>query len=485
MDTFFNLLKKGLVVTVFLVFAFVATYIPQPYNHIDEVEAGGLAGGSTELTQIANNVQLGAVNIATTASAGFDSITSWATGSLWVKENILDGIGWALAKRIVSMMVRSLIDWINSGFQGSPAFVQDLKGFLLQAADEVIGEYISDLGGIFDFICDPFRLDIQVSVALQYQQARSNGGDGSPAPTCTLTGVIDNIRNFIGGTFSDGGWNDWFDITATPQTYTPYGSMLSAQAGARARIVNAQGEEIKLLEFGDGFLSGEICEIVHGASSPREDCFITKPGKIIEEALSFNLDSGRQSLIAADEINEIIAALLGQLAQTVMTGAAGLLGLSSGTGYTYSGFTGGSYLDNIVASSTEGFDFTRGSDLIADTLRTQQEYSDLATDREADLEALRVNLTASLQTQADALAARNEARSIITNTSGDFPAPIPAISPGYIYELRQLEIEYGNVATTDERRLDILDEVTRMSVYTDQDVIEARNRWDEILRPNR
>ena len=44
MDTFFTLLKKGLVATMFVVFAFVATYIPQPYNNVNEVHAGGAGG---------------------------------------------------------------------------------------------------------------------------------------------------------------------------------------------------------------------------------------------------------------------------------------------------------------------------------------------------------------------------------------------------------------------------------------------------------
>jgi len=48
MDTFFSLLKKGLVATVFIMFAFVATYIPQPYNNVQEAEAGGGGvGGAT------------------------------------------------------------------------------------------------------------------------------------------------------------------------------------------------------------------------------------------------------------------------------------------------------------------------------------------------------------------------------------------------------------------------------------------------------
>jgi hypothetical protein len=482
MDTFFNLLKKSLVATMFLVFAFVATYIPQPFNQINEVEAGPV-GQATEVTQIANNVQLGAVNVATTASAGFDSITSWATGSLWIKENVLDGIGWALAKRIVSSMVSSLINWINSGFQGSPAFVQDLKGFLLQAADEVIGEYIEDLGGIGSFICSPFRLDVQVSVAMQYQQARSNGGDGQPAPTCTLSGIIDNIEGFIGGAFDQGGWQDWFQITATPQTYTPYGAALSAQVGARARIINAQGEELKLLEFGDGFLSGEICETVHGAGSPREDCFISKPGKIIQEALSFNLDSGRQSLITADEINEIIAALLGQLANAAMTGMAGLLGLSSGTGYTYAGFEGGSFLDEMVASSTEGFNYEQAGELVSEALDVQIEYRDLAIEYEEELDTYASNvLNTNTERRDAARAGRDDAREVIIETTGGFPALVPAASSSLIGRLEDIAAAYNSASSTDLDRLDLIQAYTELELYTESDIRTSETNWEVLIR---
>ena len=46
MDIFFNYLKKGLVATVFIIFGFVATYIPQPYNEVRTVEAGAAGGGA-------------------------------------------------------------------------------------------------------------------------------------------------------------------------------------------------------------------------------------------------------------------------------------------------------------------------------------------------------------------------------------------------------------------------------------------------------
>jgi hypothetical protein len=254
MDTFFTLLKKSLVATMFIVFAFVATYIPQPYNHISEAEAGGVGGGSNVIMQGVQNVTGIATTIASTVSSGLDAVSSWAVSNQWIKENILDGIGWALAKALVSRMVSSLVTWINSGFEGRPAFVQDIGGFMRETANQFAGEYIQSLGGIGSFVCSPFQLDIQIALDLQYRQ---NSMD-QPAPTCTLSGIIDNIEGFIdGGSFQEGGWKDWFRITATPQTYTPYGSAIAAQAGLRAGIINAQGEEMKLLDFGAGFLSSK------------------------------------------------------------------------------------------------------------------------------------------------------------------------------------------------------------------------------------
>jgi hypothetical protein len=470
MDFFFALLKKTLVATVFVIFAVVATYTPQSWNDIKEAHAGGLGGGWTEPTQIMNNVQLGAVNIAETASAAANQITSWATGSLWVKENILDGIGWAIAKQIVSSMVQSLINWINSGFQGSPAFLSDFKGFLLNAVDQVVGEYIQDLGGIGSFICSPFRLDVQISVALQYQQARADQGQGQPAPTCTLSGIINNIQGFIGGAFDQGGWDDWFDITASPQTYTPYGSVLSAQAGARARIINAKGEELTLLDWGDGFLSGEICNLVHGAGTSRQNCFISKPGKIIEEALSFNLDSGRQSLITADEINEIIAALLGQLANMAIQGVNGLLGLSGGTGYTYSGFSGGSYLSAMSQQSALLAGTSSAAQVIQSTLNVQISFNSLAVSYLPQLQAAATNPTLSPTVQAQASSAAAFAQQVITNTNNNIPT-----LTGFINTL-------NNPNSTQQQTNAVITGFSAMgNLYTQSTLNSTQNAWNSIV----
>ena len=469
MDYFFTLLKKSLVLTVFIIFGFVATYIPQPYNQVETVEAGGMTGGSTEPTQILNQIQLGFVNIAATASAAYDKISAFASNNLAIKELQLDGIGWAIAKGIVSSMVQSIISWINSGFQGSPAFVTNLEGFLINAADKAVGEYIADLGALGSFICSPFRLDVQISVALQYDRIR---GNGQPAPTCTLSGVLSNLEGFISGDFTQGGWEGWFDITATPETYTPYGSVLAAQSGARARIINAQGEELKLLDFGDGFLSGEICEVVHGAASPREECFISKPGKIIEEALSFNLDTGRQSLIEADEINEVISALLGQLANTALTGAAGLLGLSGGTGHTYSGFNGGSYINQLQAEGTGGINPAESRALLTDSLADQQRLEALIRTYQPALLAYGSNPTVHAQRRAGAIDAYNETFDLQTDVAISIPA------------LQNMIIKFDAAVLAEDfdTQAAIMSDYITLVLYAEASIDAYESKWKTTLR---
>lgn len=367
MDFFFTALKKGVVATLFIVFAFVATYTPQlPTSQVPEAEAGGFGGFATEVTQLLNRALLGANVVQTTITAG-------ATSANFYLDSVLDTLGWAVAKRMVSIMVRDLINWVNSGFSGSPAFVQDFRGFLLNVADQEIGRVISELGSIGSFICSPFRLDAQVSIALQYSRSRTQ----QTAPTCTLSGVISNIQGFISGIDPGNGLQDWIQITSTPETYTPYGAVLSAQATARARLINAEGEEIKLLDFGDGFLSQKLCRSVSGFTG-SQDCSIVKPGKIVQEALSFNLDTGRQSLVEADEINELIAALLGQLANQALSGVAGILGLSGGDGF--GGYSSGpTYLDNLVNQASQqvgssSVSNTGSGNVITDALNAENQF---------------------------------------------------------------------------------------------------------------
>lgn len=363
-------MKKVLFLSAYGTLTLIISSVLVFYTFALNVPRAEAAAGISQLgPQLKGNVDIAISAVKGTVTAASSAITAGATTEMFIKENLLDGIGWAIAKQMVSSMTRSLINWINSGFQGSPAFITDLKAHLLNAIDSVVGTYIKSLGGIGEFICSPFKLDVQAALSINYAQSRSGMPSGPSA--CTLSGIGDNIENFLQGSMN--GWDQWFKVTANPQN-TPYGAYLEAEAKLNARIVNEAGQEIELANWGSGFLSKKVCEPVTGGGKPK--CTITTPGKVIEEALTFQLSTGPRALIEADEINEIIGALMNQLVQQAVQGINGLLGLGGNSNYTDYGYGNGtstiSYLDALERE---------GVPINTETIKAQLD-GQLATERE-------------------------------------------------------------------------------------------------------
>jgi hypothetical protein len=454
MTVFFLFLKKAVVLGLLVVVGFVATYTPQlPSNNVQPVQAGGgLGAGATEFTQLANNTLLGS-NLAQ------NTITAVSTAGSWLNDNVLDGLGWAIAKRIMSGMIRSLINWVNSGFQGRPAFIQDFTGFLTDIADQEIGNLISQIGGdsgIGSFICSPFKLDVQIAIETQYQRGRAGGS----APACRLSGIVSNIQGFIDGVDTSGGIRDWLTITATPQTYTPYGAVLTAEGQARARIINAQGQEVDLLKFGGGFLSQRVCEPLQGVTGTK-NCSIVKPGQVIAAQINKALGAGQDTLVEADEVNELISALLAQLANKALSGVSGLLGLSDPGG----GRSGGSssFLDDLYNDS--GRATVSGTDtdnIISRSLEIERDFV-------ARAEALRTGYVLFIANSTNSTN-RNRAQTALADIERRL-----ADSRLLITELEVLEIRYQ---TPDEsEQIEVLIEYSNLSSQTKSQADSRIENW--------
>jgi hypothetical protein len=363
------------------------------------------AGGAlaTEFTAIGNKIESSISAVKNTMTAAFSGTTAVNTTGLMVKENLLDGIGWAIAKQMVSSMTQSLINWINSGFQGSPAFISDLDRFLLDALDSVAGEYIKSLGGIGEFICSPFKLDVQAALSINYAQARSGMPSGPTAPACKLSDIGNNIENFMDGKMSD--WGEWLTITSNPQN-TPYGAYLEAEAKLNIRLRNEAGQEIEIASWSDGFLSKRICESIEGkAAGKGKNCKITTPGKVISEALTFQLSTGPRSLIEADEINEIIGALINQLTLQAMKGINGLLGLGGNSNYTDYSYGNGTTTKSFIDAAADELLYIDPSAIkrqIDAALAAEISYSALALQTETEANR-RLNLVGAGQLAIAAL----------------------------------------------------------------------------------
>ena len=245
------------------------------------------------------------------------------------RDNFLNCITRSLARAAIQQITASVVNWINSGFNGQPSFVKNYKQFFNNVADVAAGEMIR--GSSLSFLCSPFQLKIRIALAQSY--ARRN------AQSCTLTGVIKNIDKFMTGTFSQGGWSGMLQFTSIP-TNNPFGAFAYAQASLQTAQSSALGIKQQDYIIGKGFLSStkEVCERVapDGTKTGCKTITVT-PGSTIADALNKSLGAGQDQLGLAKNFDEIVNALLTQL--MVKTLQNGLSSVSGTQGYAADYYT--------------------------------------------------------------------------------------------------------------------------------------------------
>ncbi len=179
-----------------------------------------------------------------------------------------NGIAWQLAKTALHSLTGSVVNWINSGFNGSPSFLTNPGGYFTDLADQATGEFISDTG-VLSALCSPFNIDVRLALALN----QSNGYGGRY--TCTLSSIINNVQNstvngmsingFMNGDFSQGGWPAFIAIGEPSNNEA--GVYLQAQSDLAERISGKQASVDKQLTQGNGFLSWQSCTTVNPAQA--------------------------------------------------------------------------------------------------------------------------------------------------------------------------------------------------------------------------
>ncbi len=207
--------------------------------------------------------------------------------SIYSKECLADGLFKMVMKALVHAVTSSIIDWINNGFEGGPSFVTDPAQFFADIADEEIGRFID--GSALGFVCDPFQL--QIRFAFLNQRARYK----NPSK-CTITGIVKNVKGFVGGDFLQGGWEGWRQMSASENN--PYGSLLTAEDDLTIRISARQNTAKLGLDWGRGF-----------RSALTKDGKIRTPGALVQDSLSQATGNDLSYLNLSREFDDILIAL--------------------------------------------------------------------------------------------------------------------------------------------------------------------------------
>ncbi|HVS79678.1 MAG TPA: hypothetical protein VHF05_01740 [Candidatus Paceibacterota bacterium] len=241
------------------------------------------------------------------------TISAFNQFSLVMKEYVGDSVAWFIAKVIIQQMTASVVDWINNGFNGNPAFVQNPQQYFTNIGDAIAGNFILNDPSL-NFLCSSFGPQLRIGLNNQRMLPFQN------SITCTLTNVIQNIDAFTQN-FNNGGWLAWNTMVTEPQN-NPYGAYLMLTNEYTRRRDQIENSQKLQLDWGKGFLSFTDANGV-----------IQTPGSVIETQLNQHLSSGLQSLVGADEINEIIGALMTQLVtKTLSSVSGGLRGLGTASG---------------------------------------------------------------------------------------------------------------------------------------------------------
>ncbi len=306
-----------------------------------------------------------------------------AIGGVWVdtsfdfnsimdnqKNFVWDRLATLFAKQLLHQMTASVVNWINGGFQGSPAFVTDPESFFLDAADQMTGQFIRE-GGPLSKLCST-GLSNSIRLALALDQTIS----ASKRYECTLGKMVNNVRGtvegFTGGDFSQGGWPAFVSLSIEPQN-NAYGSYLQAHSELLTAIGVKQDSINMDINRGHGFLTYPNCKDVtsqmsdpssvglndtdfdqltstgrasagygaNGASisvktkydsktgnTTVQRCTNETPGSVISGLLGKQLQGPATELELADNINAVVNALVSQMVTQVLSG--GLRGLSKG-----------------------------------------------------------------------------------------------------------------------------------------------------------
>ena len=201
----------------------------------------------------------------------------WEAAWDQAKEQLM-GLAKQLATTVVLQLTQDIVNWIDSGFDGNPAFIQDPVGFLETSADIAIGEFIFDNAEL-RFLCDPFKVEIQLALGLQYQPFRNK-------INCSLSEILTHTENayndFVDGDFiSGGGWDSWFEITTIPSN-NPQGAFVIAQHELNASVDKHKVDLAREVDWGSGALSYKKCTksyyLLDADGVERED-----PSKATEE----------------------------------------------------------------------------------------------------------------------------------------------------------------------------------------------------------
>lgn len=339
--------------------------------------------GPALIKHIVTSVSSVATQASTHVSAGANTISATKDTKDTIEDYIIRPLALALGRAAIKSITQSTVNWINGGFEGSPAFATDLKTNLRRLSDGVAQNFLLELANSAK-IKSPFVDSLVTNVGAAYYLY--SGRDALAAQLQDTLGQSSrDATAFRAGNFNEGGWGA-FISQVTNDANNPIGARMLASQALAGRLSAAANQRTQELAWGSGFLSwkgdciksnantsagahsggstttggatgtsghtgspgtgGTGAPNTGGGStaggtdtsgsahslSDAEGCLdheTVTPGSFIENKLNIASDSPLRQLELAQSIDAIVGALAQQLISKALGGSGGLRGASS------------------------------------------------------------------------------------------------------------------------------------------------------------
>ena len=334
--------------------------------NVPTAESGGVAGAiKTEASaRVGSGISIGGLDI--------PLAPSW------------DAVAYCIVNTMIIYIADSTIQWINTGFEGNPAFLNNPDQFFEDLANREKAAFLQNLAyGVNSSVCGVFKSSVVTAILSRYgknqqmygnpQQGYQNGGyngantagmnngtggytgggtatngaypngtngtaggtgyngvtgaSGMPLNICPFDQNPGQLNTFVNGNFSaGGGWNSWFQVSQGSMA-NPYDTLFSANDRLNNQIQAVQISQNRELTWNNGYLSFRKCS---NGEKDKSKCPITTPGTVIQNQLNETLNLGKNRLVLAEKFDQVVTAVLDQLITTSLDKALDLNQYNSG-----------------------------------------------------------------------------------------------------------------------------------------------------------
>jgi hypothetical protein len=231
-----------------------------------------------------------------------------------------DAVAYCIGNALITWVADGVTQWINSGFDGNPAFVDDPGQYFSDLADQTASGFIAGIvkGATGANICQPFRLAVGLSALNAYNSSYNSQS------RCTLQTISSNMDGFFSGDPRYFNLNTFFAATQNPAN-NYWDSTALAQNELRLQLYTQSNLARDMLLRNNGYKDVLNCQwqtvtetgpdgkpFTYSKQIP-ETCKIVVNGSDTQKAGQDSRNLANLRLVAATKFDQVVTALVNQL----------------------------------------------------------------------------------------------------------------------------------------------------------------------------